>query len=342
MLFPSPVFPHRSNKNQRTARSKPTPAHVATKPRLLVKLHIPKMFEQQAEHAKKSKRSYNGRIRAYKDRIKSEEFVHDDVQEDIAMQHVDEIFDATPRKEPRLLQLEDPPRRSTRSSAATTTPPSTQDSPANPRTRASPTESSAGESSTTSTSLSQSSSTSPDLSITPSDNDTRPKRKLRTHSPTFRTTHINFPTFPSLKRERRRPFYLGASIALENILDDHFANPSETILELIEELEENRPVFSKEDWEHRSVLKGGEWVFDVLKTVIADWKEGENGGKKRDGADEIVEVVGELEDWVEKEWDRIGGRKAAEEAEERERMGVGSDEDENDEDEMSMYVRDSE
>jgi hypothetical protein len=347
-LSPSPLSLHLANKtNQRTAHSKLTPAHVATKPRLLVKLHVPRFFDQQARNADKSKRHYKGRIRTYKNKIKSEDFVHEDIQEDTAMQHIDEnveTHDSPPREIPRLSQVEDSPRRSMRSSAATTTTSPTQDGTARTQPRASPTENSPYEFSTTSTNLSQTSSTSSDQSTQPSDPDASPKPTETTENittPSSPTGH-SFPPFPHLKSPRRAPFRLGASIALENILEDHAENPEDTLLELIEELEDNRPVFSKDDWEHRSVLKGGKWVYNALKKVAKDGdKDGEGKGKEgEDGGDEIVDVVKDLETWVEKEWDRIGGRKAEEE--EKSMREVERVEDEDEEDETSMYVRDSE
>lgn len=126
---------------------------------------------------------------------------------------------------------------------------------------------------------------------------------------------------------------------MENLIEDHAAYPGETFLELIEDLEDNKPTFTSDDWEHRTILKGGTWVCDVLR-IVAGYgpkpkpkkceeepnKRGEvdvevvkseeaigiEEGKKDELVEEVVkeevDVVGlvkELEKWVEKEWERV-------------------------------------
>jgi hypothetical protein len=121
------------------------------------------------------------------------------------------------------------------------------------------------------------------------------------------------PPFPKLPPPRRSPFHLGATIALSNILEDHVLYPNETLLELIEDLEHNQPTFERYDWEHRTVLRGGAWVCDVLREGAGFGRRGEaeaenEHGKSKVMSDEeadLVVLVKNLEKWVAQEWERV-------------------------------------
>lgn len=89
-------------------------------------------------------------------------------------------------------------------------------------------------------------------------------------------------------------------------------NPTETLLELIEELEENRP--SVEGWEMKGRLRGGTWVYEALRDVVESGKgkRGKKGGGRGRGKGkekiDVVEVVRDLVDWEEREWERVKPR----------------------------------
>jgi hypothetical protein len=137
-----------------------------------------------------------------------------------------------------------------------------------------------------------------------------------------------FPPLPSFPLQRRPKFHLGATIALSNLLEDHAAFPDETFLELIEDLEDNRPTFTCDDWEHRTILKGGTWVYDVIRKAAGFGPKPKP--PKDDGGDELdvekvmredeekrkkqvefeermdfIGMVGGLKKWVDKEWERV-------------------------------------
>ncbi|KAH3909649.1 hypothetical protein HBH56_159290 [Parastagonospora nodorum] len=140
-------------------------------------------------------------------------------------------------------------------------------------------------------------------------------------APTTQHTYTS-PPFPKLPAPRRAPFYLGATIALSNILEDHALYPDETLLETIKGLEDDLPTFERDDWEHRTVVKGGMWVCGMVREAGGlglkgggekgeEVKKGKGKGKRKrkriESGDEevdVVEIVQRLEEWVEREWER--------------------------------------
>lgn len=128
-----------------------------------------------------------------------------------------------------------------------------------------------------------------------------------------------FPALPTLPTRKRGPFYRGAQIALENVLEDYIAAAQEEeeeeegemdggdtamLLNVIEELEENRPTVS--GWERKTVLKGGSWVYGVLRGVVEGQGQGDGKGKAKrgEGSVHVEEVVGALMAWVDGEFAR--------------------------------------
>ncbi|KAF2844795.1 hypothetical protein T440DRAFT_547029 [Plenodomus tracheiphilus IPT5] len=104
-----------------------------------------------------------------------------------------------------------------------------------------------------------------------------------------------FPPLPSLPKKHIPPFHRGALIALSNLYEDSLASPSSTLRDLVEELEDERPVV--EGWERRVVLEGAGWVFEGCRGV---W-EGEEQmrgveGVRGDGEEGEMEGLGEGEE----------------------------------------------
>jgi hypothetical protein len=93
------------------------------------------------------------------------------------------------------------------------------------------------------------------------------------------------------------PFNRGVQIALENILLDSQDEPDWTLLEVVEELEDTRPIMH--GWEHQTVLKGGTYVYEAMREV---WGEAVEKGCGMD-VGEVVEGMGK---WVEGEVRRLG------------------------------------
>ncbi|KAF1944594.1 hypothetical protein EJ02DRAFT_510025 [Clathrospora elynae] len=115
----------------------------------------------------------------------------------------------------------------------------------------------------------------------------------------------SFPPFPKLAPKAVEPFHRGACIALENMLADHLDEPEESLQGIVEELEGEMPTVN--DWEHRTVLKGGMWVYGVMRGV---WEEvegvkGGKGGKGKGMEFDIEGLVGGMMKWVEGEWARL-------------------------------------
>ncbi|EUC43955.1 hypothetical protein COCMIDRAFT_99493 [Bipolaris oryzae ATCC 44560] len=106
---------------------------------------------------------------------------------------------------------------------------------------------------------------------------------------------LSFPRFPRLTPRSLPLFHTGAVIAVENILEDYAITPDFTLLDLVDDLQENRPKIY--DWEHVTIMRGGNWVYGVLRRVCAEW--GEDVG--------VEEVGGRLMEWVEGEFERLGG-----------------------------------
>ncbi|KAI4710051.1 hypothetical protein J4E89_005283 [Alternaria sp. Ai002NY15] len=113
-----------------------------------------------------------------------------------------------------------------------------------------------------------------------------------------------FAPFPPLTPRDLTPFTRGARIALENILSDHQSEPLTSLIDLIEELDDTRPIVN--DWEHVTVMKGGCWVYQVMRDV---WEEvvDESDEEEMEVDVNIEEVVGRVEGWVDREVGRLGG-----------------------------------
>ncbi|KAI4934712.1 hypothetical protein J4E85_002570 [Alternaria conjuncta] len=117
-------------------------------------------------------------------------------------------------------------------------------------------------------------------------------------------TPQTFAPFPPLTPRDLTPFTRGARIALENILSDHQSEPLTSLIDLIEELDDTRPIVN--DWEHVTVMKGGCWVYQVMRDV---WEEvvDESDEEEMEVDVNIEEVVGRVGGWVDREVGRLGG-----------------------------------
>lgn len=90
-------------------------------------------------------------------------------------------------------------------------------------------------------------------------------------------------------------FQKGAQIALENILDDYQRNPEMSLLEVITDLDDKRPVVgvAKDEWERRYIVEDAIWAGEAVARWWEDWfgqaedseKEGweDDAGDKYDG-----------------------------------------------------------
>lgn len=115
-----------------------------------------------------------------------------------------------------------------------------------------------------------------------------------------------FAPYPLMSTRSVSPFTRGARIALENILADHQSDPLVSLIDLIEELDDTRPIVN--DWEHATVMKGGSWVYQVMRDV---WEENAGEIDEEDGeiSDEdinIEAVVEKVGGWVDREMGRLG------------------------------------
>ena len=131
-------------------------------------------------------------------------------------------------------------------------------------------------------------------------------------TPAQQTLPYTFAPFPpTLDHRALTPFHRGAIIAIENVLADHADEPEDSLLDLVTELDDTRPTVS--DWEHVTVMKGGSWVFQVLRDVWEDReakREEQVGGDDGEEEEELVnieDVVKALEEWVGREMERLGG-----------------------------------
>ena len=77
-----------------------------------------------------------------------------------------------------------------------------------------------------------------------------------------------------------------------------------SLIDLIEELDDTRPIVN--DWEHVTVMKGGCWVYQVMRDV---WEEvvDESDEEEMEVDVNIEEVVGRVGGWVDREVGRLGG-----------------------------------
>lgn len=116
-----------------------------------------------------------------------------------------------------------------------------------------------------------------------------------------------FAPYPPMSHRSVSPFTRGAQIALENLLSDHQSDPLASLIDLVEEMDDTRPIVS--DWEHVTVMKGGSWVYQVMRDV---WKEAasETDDEDDEMKDEEIDVeciLVKVAEWVEREMERLRG-----------------------------------
>ncbi len=87
----------------------------------------------------------------------------------------------------------------------------------------------------------------------------------------------------------------GAEIALENILEDHYVDVELKLRDIVDELDNNRPVFPDKDDERRDVMLGAKWVYRALRGWLDD------GGRVEGEVDDEGEVEGGDENETEEE-----------------------------------------
>ncbi|KAI4908473.1 uncharacterized protein J4E92_010872 [Alternaria infectoria] len=151
----------------------------------------------------------------------------------------------------------------------------------------------------------------PLIANTPDSRPVSPSSPSKTETPSIASPTIltplapqTFAPFPPLTPRDLTPFTRGARIALENILSDHQSEPLTSLIDLIEELDDTRPIVN--DWEHVTVMKGGCWVYQVMRDV---WEEvvDESDEEEMEVDVNIEEVVGRVGVWVDREVGRLGG-----------------------------------
>ncbi|KAL5428578.1 hypothetical protein PMIN04_000724 [Paraphaeosphaeria minitans] len=84
---------------------------------------------------------------------------------------------------------------------------------------------------------------------------------------------VELPNFPILTAAHLPPFMKGLIIAIENITEDHAKKPDDTLLELVEELDGNKPtlpVGNVAGDDRHVVLSGGEYVYAAVCQIYAD------------------------------------------------------------------------
>ncbi|KAF1832983.1 hypothetical protein BDW02DRAFT_648717 [Decorospora gaudefroyi] len=114
------------------------------------------------------------------------------------------------------------------------------------------------------------------------------------------TPTYTFPPLPALPPADLTHFHRGMTIALENVILDSQDEPDLSLLEIIDELDDTRPIVN--DWEHRMIMRGGQWVYQVLRDVWhgMNMEEDDRGGMMGE------DMVRALEVWVEGEAVRLG------------------------------------
>ena len=116
-----------------------------------------------------------------------------------------------------------------------------------------------------------------------------------------------FAPYPLMSPRSVSPFTRGARIALENILADHQSDRLVSLIDLVEELDDTRPIVN--DWEHATVMKGGSWIYQVMRDVWEETAEetDEEDGEMSDEDINIEAVVEKVGGWVDREMGRLGG-----------------------------------
>lgn len=78
---------------------------------------------------------------------------------------------------------------------------------------------------------------------------------------------VTFASFPNNTAATLPAFLKGLIIAVENILTDHAEYPDATILELVQELEENKPTLPAGNEERHIVVRGSEYVYAAVHQI---------------------------------------------------------------------------
>ncbi|KAL1798829.1 hypothetical protein ACET3X_002866 [Alternaria dauci] len=126
-------------------------------------------------------------------------------------------------------------------------------------------------------------------------------------SPRITSSTPTFALYPPMSPRSLSPFTRGAQIALENLLADHHSNPLASLIDLVDALDDTRPIVN--DWEHVTVMKGGRWIYQVMRDV---WEEAEGNGVGDEDVDEdgdvdFEDVLGKVGEWVGREMERLSG-----------------------------------
>jgi hypothetical protein len=133
---------------------------------------------------------------------------------------------------------------------------------------------------------------------------------LEASAPLQVTSASTFAPYPPMSPRSVSPFTRGAQIALENLLSDHQSDPLASLIDLVEELDDTRPIVN--DWEHVTVMKGGSWIYQVMRDV---WEEAASETDDEDDEDDemkdedidIEDILVKVAKWVEREMERLRG-----------------------------------
>jgi hypothetical protein len=130
---------------------------------------------------------------------------------------------------------------------------------------------------------------------------------LKPPTPLQVTSASNFAPYPPMSPRSVSPFTRGAQIALENLLSDHQSDPLASLIDLVEELDDTRPIVN--DWEHVTVMKGGSWIYQVMRDV---WEEAasetdDEDDEMKDEDIDIEDILVKVAEWVEREMERLRG-----------------------------------
>ncbi|RYO06660.1 hypothetical protein AA0119_g2408 [Alternaria tenuissima] len=125
---------------------------------------------------------------------------------------------------------------------------------------------------------------------------------LEASTPLQVTSASTFAPYPPMSPRSVSPFIRGAQIALENLLLDHHSDPLASLIDLVEELDDTRPIVN--DWEHVTVMKGGSWIYQVMRDV---WEEAASETDDEDEEIDVECILVKVAEWVEREMERLRG-----------------------------------
>jgi hypothetical protein len=97
-----------------------------------------------------------------------------------------------------------------------------------------------------------------------------PDTDAETRNATAPRPEVIFPGLPTLSAAHLPLFMKGLTIAIENIITDHADKPDDTLLELVEQLEEEKPTLPVGGDDRRIVLNGGEYVYAAVHQICTD------------------------------------------------------------------------